>query len=72
MDTSCSGGKCCGKPFTVLAILLFLLIALAQFLRVVLGWQILLNGIVIPVWPSVVAVIVALFMALMLGRELCQ
>jgi len=57
------------KPFTNVAIVVFALIALLQLLRVVLGWEVTINGFVVPLWASVVACIVAAALALMLRRE---
>jgi hypothetical protein len=57
------------KPFTRVAIVVFSLVALLQLLRVALGWEVTVGGIVIPPWASVVAFVVALTLAFMLWRE---
>ena len=57
------------KPFTTVAVVVFSLVALLQLLRVVLGWEITVNGILIPLWASVIACVVAATLALMLWRE---
>jgi membrane associated rhomboid family serine protease len=57
------------KPFTTVAVVVFALVALLQLLRVVLGWEITVNGVLIPLWASVVACVVAAVLALMLSRE---
>ena len=57
------------KPFTTVAIAVFSLVALLQLLRVALGWEVTVNGFVIPVWASVIACIVAATLAFMLWRE---
>ena len=57
------------KPFTLIAIGLFSLIALLHVFRLFLGWQVTVDGAVIPVWASVVGAIVAVGLAVMLGRE---
>jgi hypothetical protein len=57
------------KPFTSLAIVLFSLIALMQILRVTLGWVVTVNGLVVPLWASVIAALVAATLALMIWRE---
>jgi len=57
------------KPFTSLAIVVFSLVALLQLLRVALGWEVTVNGVVIPVWASIVACAVAAVLAFMLRRE---
>ncbi len=33
----------------------FLLIAIVHFLRVILGWGVIINGLMVPLWVSVVA-----------------
>ncbi|HTF14640.1 MAG TPA: hypothetical protein VK643_08225 [Burkholderiales bacterium] len=57
------------KPFTILAIVLFSLIAFLQLLRFLLGWEIMVNGVTVPVWASAVAFVVAAGLAVMLWRE---
>ena len=57
------------KPFTTIAVVLFLLIALLQLLRFLLGWEIIVNGILIPVWASGIAFVIAAALAVMLWRE---
>lgn len=57
------------KPFTTFAVVLFSLIALVQLLRFWLGWEVTVNGVMIPVWASGIAFIVAGALAVMLWRE---
>ena len=57
------------KPFTAVAVVVFSLVALLQLLRVALGWEVTVNGILIPLWASVVACVVAATLAFMLSRE---
>jgi hypothetical protein len=57
------------KPFTTVAIAVFLLVAVLQLLRVVLGWAVTVNGVLIPLWASVIACIVAATLGFMLWRE---
>jgi len=57
------------KPFTRIAVAVFSLVALLQLLRVVLGWEVTINGFVIPLWASVVACLVAATLAIMLWSE---
>lgn len=57
------------KPFTTIAVILFSLIALLQLLRVILGWEVTVNGMIIPVWASGIAFVVAAALAVMLWRE---
>jgi hypothetical protein len=57
------------KPFTIMAIVVFALVALVQLLRVVLGWAVIVNGIFIPLWVSVIACVIAATLAVTLWRE---
>ena len=57
------------KPFTTVAVVVFSLVALLQLLRVALGWEVTVNGILIPLWASVVACVFAATLAFMLSRE---
>lgn len=57
------------KPFTLIAVIVFSLVAVAQATRLVLGWEVTINGISIPIWVSAVAFIVAAGLAVMLWRE---
>ena len=57
------------KPFTTLAIGVFSLVALLQLLRVLLQWEVTVNGIFIPLWASVIACLLAAALAFALWRE---
>jgi hypothetical protein len=57
------------KPFTLIAIVVFSLVAILQLTRLVLGWEVSVNGLAIPLWASGVALVVATGLAVMLGRE---
>jgi hypothetical protein len=57
------------KPFTTLAVVLLALIALAQATRFLLGWEVTIHGIVVPVWLSGIAVVIVGGIAAMLWRE---
>jgi hypothetical protein len=43
------------KSYAKLAAAIFALIALLQLVRALSGWEITINGAVVPVWPSWVA-----------------
>ena len=60
------------KPFSVIAAVVFALVALAQLLRLVLGWSVVVNGISIPLWASAIACLVAAGLAVMMWREARQ
>lgn len=57
------------KPFTTIAVVLLSLIALLQLLRFLLGWEVVVNGMAIPLWASGVAFVVAGGLAAMVWRE---
>ena len=57
------------KPFTVIAIVLLSLIAILQLLRFILGWEITVQGVSVPVWASGVAFVVAGGLAVMVWLE---
>jgi hypothetical protein len=57
------------KPFTVVAIVVFALIAILQLTRLMLGWEVSVNGVAIPVWVSGLAFVVAGGLSVMLWRE---
>ena len=58
------------KPFTVIAAAVFSLIALMQLLRFILRWQITVNGLIVPVWLSGIACVIAGGLAVMLWLEM--
>jgi uncharacterized membrane protein YhaH (DUF805 family) len=57
------------KPFTIIAIVFFSLIALLQLLRFILGWEIMVNGMTVPVWVSGIAFVITAGLAVMVWRE---
>ena len=57
------------KRFSTIAAVVFALVALAQLLRLVLGWSVVVNGISIPLWASAIACLVAGGLAVMVWRE---
>lgn len=57
------------RPFTIIAILFFSLIALLQLLRFILGWEVTVNGATIPPWVSGIASVVLAGLAVMVWRE---
>ena len=58
------------KPFTMIAVGVFSLIALMQLLRFILRWEITVNGAIVPVWGSGIACVIAGGLAVMLWREM--
>ncbi|HEY3198644.1 MAG TPA: hypothetical protein VGJ57_11600 [Nitrospirales bacterium] len=57
------------RPFTTATIFLLGLIALLHVVRLLLGWEVTLNGVVIPMWVSAMGAIIAAVLAVMIKRE---
>lgn len=57
------------KPFTLIAIVVLSLLAILQLTRLLLGWEVSVNGVSIPVWVSGIAFVIAGGLAAMLWRE---
>jgi len=51
------------KTFSLAAGLIFLLIAVMHVLRLVLRWEVVLNGWIVPLWVSAVAIVIAAYLA---------
>ena len=58
------------KPFTLLAIIIFTVIAFLHLYRLIAGWEVIVNTMVIPMWISVAGVILAGGLACMLWYEI--
>ena len=57
------------RPFTTIAVFVFALVALVHLLRVFAGWEVVVAGIVIPMWLSWIGVLFAGGLAVMVWRE---
>ena len=57
------------KPAHTLTVAFLVAIAVAHALRLAFRWSVLVNQLTIPMWPSVVAILVSLGLALALWRE---
>jgi hypothetical protein len=60
------------RAYSLVAGVFFLLMAILQCLRIVLGWHVAANGVSIPMWVSGIAVLVLgylSFTGLRLGRR---
>jgi len=57
------------KPFTLIAVIVFSLIAILQLTRFILGWEVSVNGVNIPVWLSGIVFVIAGGLAVMLWVE---
>lgn len=57
------------KPFSNIAAFAIALVAVLQLLRFILGWEVVVNGMSVPLWASAIAVAVAAALAVMVWRE---
>lgn len=57
------------KVFTNIAIIVFSLVAILHLLRLIFGWEVIVNGITIPLWISVIGFIFSAGLAFLLWRE---
>lgn len=57
------------KPFTTIAIVIFSLVAVVHVLRLIFGWEAVINGMAVPLWASVLAIIITGGLAVLLWRE---
>jgi hypothetical protein len=57
------------RPVPTAAALVFGLISLMQLLRLVLRWDITLNGATVPIWLSGIAFVLAAALAVLLWRD---
>ena len=57
------------KTFTMIAVVIFTLVAVLQLVRVLEGWDIAIGSFHVPMWVSMVAAAVAALMAVMVWRE---
>jgi hypothetical protein len=57
------------RPFTTITAVVLALIAVLQLLRFLLRWEVTLNGVVVPVWLSGIAFVIAGGLAVMVWRE---
>lgn len=57
------------KPATLIAAMLFALIAAAHLLRLVYGTSVMIGEWIVPMWASVLGVLVAAALSILLWRE---
>jgi hypothetical protein len=60
------------RPFTIIGSIIFLIIAFLHLLRLIFGWEVMINGMIIPLWISVPGFLVMAGLAFMLWRESCK
>ena len=57
------------KPFTTAAVIVFLVVAVVQLVRVIEGWAVTIDGFNVPIWASIVACVFATLLAVTVWRE---
>jgi hypothetical protein len=57
------------KPFTTATLVILALVAIVHASRLLLGWSVIVNGSDIPMWVSVVALVITVGLAVGLWRE---
>lgn len=57
------------KPFTTLAVAVFVVIGIVHLLRLMLGFEVIIAGWAVPMWANLVGAVIAGVLALMLARE---
>ena len=57
------------KPFAAIAVGVLGLVALLHVLRLGFGWEVTIQGSVVPMWVSGLGVVIASGLAVMLWRE---
>ena len=60
------------KPATTIGVFVLALIAFGHLLRLLLGWGVVVNDTVIPMWPSGLVVLVFGALSVMIYRECNQ
>jgi len=59
------GCSCCRKHLAgIISAILFLIIFVAQLLRIFMGWSLMINGDEVPVWGSWIVAIIAIIMTI--------
>ena len=58
------------KLFTIFAVVVFVLIAVVHVLRLLLDWYVVVAGVSIPMWVSLLGLVIAGGLAVMVWREL--
>ncbi len=57
------------KPVSTIVVVVFALVAVVHLMRIIQGWEVIVNGITMPLWVSVVGAIIAGSLAILLWRE---
>jgi len=57
------------KPFTTVAVIFLAVVGLAHLLRLIMGWSVVVNGMIVPMWVSAIALVITAVLSVMLWRE---
>jgi hypothetical protein len=57
------------KPFTILAVAIFGLVAVIHVLRLIFAWDVTISGLVVPMWVSIAGAILGGVLAVMVKKE---
>ena len=57
------------KPFTTIVVIVLSIIGFTHLLRLYFGWEVTINGMIVPIWISAPGFLIAAGLALMLWRE---
>jgi hypothetical protein len=57
------------KPFTTIAVAIFTIVAVVHLLRILMGWEVVIQGTVMPMWASYLGLLIAGGLAFLLWRE---
>ena len=57
------------KPFTTIVVIVLSIIGFIHLLRLYFGWEVTINGMIVPLWVSAPGFLIAAGLALMLWRE---
>jgi hypothetical protein len=57
------------KPFILTAVVVLVLIALVHLVRLFTGWEVVVNGFVVPVWWSAPILVIFAGLAFLVWRE---
>jgi len=57
------------KPVSTIVVVVFALVAVVHLIRIIQGWEVIVNGVSIPMWTSVVGAVIAGGLAILIWRE---
>ena len=57
------------KPFTTIAVVAFAVICLVHVLRIIFGWEVVIDHNVVPIWISGVGALLSGLLAVMVWKE---